>query len=104
MNKVPEAQHGTDIMRVREHFLSGNGVAYRQVIMLSSFASAEMNALFSRTCANWAGRVTLRVDHQVGSTTLMLCILVPCMALLTLLRLHQCYKCAAMIRTFPQTP
>lgn len=73
MNKVPEAQHGTDIMRVREHFLSGNGAAYRQTIVLSSFASAEMNALFNRTCTNWAGRVKLRVDPQVGGATPTFC-------------------------------
>lgn len=65
MNKVPQAQHGTDIMRVRESFLSGNDGAYRQTLLMSSLMSAEMNALTNRACANWAGRVRLRVDHQV---------------------------------------
>ncbi len=36
---------------------SGRGGLYRQTILLSSFASAEMNALMARTCRNHAGRV-----------------------------------------------
>ena len=65
LNKLPEAQHGTDIMRVREPLLAGHGALYRQTILLSSFASAEMNALMNRTCSNWAGKIKLRVAHEV---------------------------------------
>ncbi|EFN57411.1 hypothetical protein CHLNCDRAFT_142850 [Chlorella variabilis] len=35
----------------------GRGALYRQTVLLSSFASAEMNALLARTCRNHAGRV-----------------------------------------------
>ena len=68
LNRLPEAQHGADIMRVREALLAGRGALYRQTILLSSFASAEMNALLHRTCSNWAGCVKLRSTHQVSST------------------------------------
>ena len=65
LNKLPEAQHGTDIMRVREPLLAGQGALYRQTILLSSFSSAEMNALTNRTCCNWAGQIKLKQTHQV---------------------------------------
>lgn len=65
LNKLPEAQHGTDIMRVREPLLAGQGALYRQTILLSSFASAEINALMNRSCCNWAGQVKLKLTHQV---------------------------------------
>ncbi len=67
LNRLPEAQHGADIMRVREPLLAGRGALYRQTILLSSFASAEMNALMHRTCSNWAGCVKLKSTHQVCS-------------------------------------
>ena len=67
LNRLPEAQHGADIMRVREPLLVGRGALYRQTILLSSFASAEMNALMHRTCSNWAGCVKLKSTHQVSS-------------------------------------
>eukprot|EP00798_Chlamydomonas_sp_ICE-L_P009960 gene9960-7836_t len=56
MNQLPKEQHGTDIMRVREGVLSGHASHYRQTILLSSFQSADMNALFSRQCTNYQGR------------------------------------------------
>lgn len=37
---------------------------YRQTILLSSFASAEMNALLGRCCRNHAGRVRLVPAHR----------------------------------------
>ena len=52
-------------MRVREPLLAGHGALYRQTILLSSFGSAEMNALMNRTCSNWAGKIKLRVAHEV---------------------------------------
>ena len=71
LNKLPEAQHGTDIMRVREPLLAGQGALYRQTIVLSSFASAEMNALLNRACCNWAGKIKLRATHQVQHRPLL---------------------------------
>lgn len=71
LNKLPEAQHGTDIMRVREPLLAGQGALYRQTIVLSSFTSAEMNALLNRACFNWAGKIKLRATHQVQHRPLL---------------------------------
>lgn len=65
LNEVPKGQHGVDIMRVREWYLSGSARQYRQTILLSSFASAEVNALFNRSCSNHAGKVRLKVNHKV---------------------------------------
>jgi hypothetical protein len=39
---------------------------FRQTIILSSFASAEINALYNRHCLNWEGKVKLRQEHQVS--------------------------------------
>lgn len=69
LNKVPESQHSADIMRVREQFLAGEGALYRQTILMSSLTAAEMNALVSRACANWAGKVKLRLGHQACTAT-----------------------------------
>lgn len=43
---------------------SGRGALYRQTVLLSSFASAEMNALLARTCRNAAGKARLRPSHH----------------------------------------
>lgn len=68
LNLVPKGQHGVDIMRVREWYLSGHAQQHRQTILLSSFASAEANALFNRACRNHAGKVRLKVNHKVWNT------------------------------------
>ena len=66
VNEVPKGQHGVDIMRVREWYLSGQARQFRQTILLSSFGSAEVNALFNRSCSNHAGKVRLKVTHKVS--------------------------------------
>jgi hypothetical protein len=58
LNRLPEAQHGADIMRVRPAYLAGRGRNVRQTVLLASFASAELNAL-ARRCANVAGAARL---------------------------------------------
>ena len=62
LNQLPEQQGKVDIMRVREWYLSGLARHYRQTVLVSSFASAEMAALFGRHCANHAGRWRLRAE------------------------------------------
>eukprot|EP00899_Mesostigma_viride_P026479 jgi/Mesvir1/7015/Mv09147-RA.1 len=64
VNQLPTSHHGTDIMRIREWFLNGWGKFYRQTIILSSFANADMNALFNRTCTNFKGKYKLRCEHE----------------------------------------
>lgn len=43
---------------------SGRASLYRQTILLSSFPSAEMNALLGRTCRNHAGKVRVWPTHR----------------------------------------
>ncbi|DBA68662.1 TPA: hypothetical protein ACH3X2_013458 [Trebouxia sp. C0005] len=64
VNQVPQGQHGVDIMRVREWYLSGHARQHRQTILLSSFATAEANALFNRMCVNHAGKARLKVSYK----------------------------------------
>lgn len=63
---MPKGQHGVDIMRVREWYLSGHAKQHRQTILLSSFATAEANALFNRMCINYAGKARLKLANQVS--------------------------------------
>ncbi|KAK9820865.1 hypothetical protein WJX81_006561 [Elliptochloris bilobata] len=63
LNRLPEAQHGADIMRVRPAALAGRARHVRQTILLASFASAELNAL-ARGCANVAGRARLQPTYE----------------------------------------
>lgn len=63
LNRLPEAQHGADIMRVRPACLAGRARSVRQTLLLASFASAELNAL-ARGCANVAGRVRLQPVYK----------------------------------------
>lgn len=63
LNRLPEAQHGADIMRVRPAALAGRARSVRQTILLASFASAELNAL-ARGCANVTGRVRLQPVYK----------------------------------------
>ena len=43
---------------------SGRGALYRQTVLLSSFASAEMNALLARSCRNHGGKARLWPTHK----------------------------------------
>ena len=61
LNGLPEQQHSTDIMRVREWLLCGWGRHYRQTILLSSFAFPELLALSHQHCANHAGSYRVKV-------------------------------------------
>ena len=81
MNQVPKGQHGVDIMRVREWYLSGHAKQHRQTILLSSFATAEANALFNRLCVNHAGKARLKVSYKVrlGICSYLLHLLHNCM-------------------------
>ena len=56
-------------MRVFDWYLAGHGKHYRQSILLSSFVSPEMNALFSRLCLSHAGKAKLQLAHPVSLST-----------------------------------
>ncbi|GMH45274.1 hypothetical protein BSKO_13231 [Bryopsis sp. KO-2023] len=65
INSMPKSQHDVNIMRVRELFLKSHGRHYRQTIMLSSFATAEMNSLFNGpACTNHRGKVRLKKKYR----------------------------------------
>jgi len=69
LNRVPRDQHGVDIMRVREWYLSGHSSHYRQTVLLSSYGSPAMAAL-AAGCANHAGAlrcVPLAHDGMLGA-------------------------------------
>lgn len=50
--------------QVREWYLGGAARCYRQTIMLSSFATADMNAAVQRFCSSHAGRLRLKLEHE----------------------------------------
>ncbi|KAG0502594.1 hypothetical protein HPP92_002666 [Vanilla planifolia] len=64
MNRMPSKQHGTDVMRVKQWYLDGHARFYRQTILLGSFLTPDMNALFNRVCVNYEGKVKLISKHK----------------------------------------
>ncbi|KAJ6852080.1 U3 small nucleolar RNA-associated protein 25 isoform X2 [Iris pallida] len=64
LNRIPEKQHGTDVMRIRQWYLDGHASFYRQTLLLGSFANPDMNALFNRLCVNYEGKVKLRSEYK----------------------------------------
>ncbi|WOL17177.1 U3 small nucleolar RNA-associated protein 25 [Canna indica] len=64
LNRTPSKQHGTDIMRIRQWYLDGQARFYRQTILLTSFPSPDMNALFNRLCMNYEGKVKLFSEYK----------------------------------------
>ena len=66
VNRVPVKHADVDVMRVRESHLEGLAKHHRQTIVLSSFASPEVNALARNQCANVAGRARWRVLEYPG--------------------------------------
>ncbi|KAL8153767.1 hypothetical protein V2J09_011527 [Rumex salicifolius] len=64
LNQLPSKNHGDDIMRVRQWYLDGQAQFYRQSIILSSYLTPEINALFNQQCANYEGKLTLSCEHK----------------------------------------
>ncbi|XP_020593314.1 U3 small nucleolar RNA-associated protein 25 isoform X2 [Phalaenopsis equestris] len=64
LNLMPSMQHGTNVMRIKPWYLEGHARFYRQTILLSSFLTPEMNALFNRLCVNYEGKVKLIGKHK----------------------------------------
>ncbi|XP_062502641.1 U3 small nucleolar RNA-associated protein 25 homolog isoform X2 [Corticium candelabrum] len=63
----PQESHGCDFSRVRHWCLNGWSKFYRQTLMFSSFQSPEINALFSKSCWNYAGKVKITAAEFSGS-------------------------------------
>ena len=66
VNRIPVKRADVDVMRVRESHLEGLARHHRQTIVLSSFASPEINAMARNQCANVAGRARWRVLEYPG--------------------------------------
>ncbi|GIL58206.1 hypothetical protein Vafri_13325 [Volvox africanus] len=62
LNQLPREQHGTDIMRVRDWYLSGLSTHYRQTLILAAFATPHTNAL-ARAGSNHGGALRLAVEQ-----------------------------------------
>ncbi|KRT82956.1 hypothetical protein AMK59_3427, partial [Oryctes borbonicus] len=67
MHLQPKKAHGTDFSRVRTWSLNGWAKYYRQTLIFSSFALPEINAVFNKHCANYAGKVKVIQKITYGS-------------------------------------
>uniref|UniRef100_A0A7N0UUN4 non-specific serine/threonine protein kinase n=1 Tax=Kalanchoe fedtschenkoi TaxID=63787 RepID=A0A7N0UUN4_KALFE len=64
MNQMPTKQHGTDVMRIKQWYLDGLSKYYRQTIVLGSYLTPDMNALFNHQCFNYQGKVKLDCEYK----------------------------------------
>ena len=60
LNSQPTSTHSTDFSRVRHYLLDGKAVRWRQLIMLSGFHDALINAAFKRYAQSRAGSMKVR--------------------------------------------
>ncbi|KAL5225149.1 hypothetical protein ABZP36_011788 [Zizania latifolia] len=64
LNQLPSKEHGTNVMRIRPWYLDRHARYYRQTILLSSYLTPEMNALFNGLCLNYEGKVRLVTEYK----------------------------------------
>uniref|UniRef100_A0A453MDZ6 UTP25 NTP hydrolase-like domain-containing protein n=1 Tax=Aegilops tauschii subsp. strangulata TaxID=200361 RepID=A0A453MDZ6_AEGTS len=62
LNHLPSKEHVTNVMRIRPWYLDEQARYYRQTIILSSYLTPEMNALFNGSCLNYEGKVKLATE------------------------------------------
>ncbi|KAL6865121.1 hypothetical protein ACP4OV_016272 [Aristida adscensionis] len=63
LNHLPSKEHGTNVMRIRPWYLDQQAQYYRQTILLSSYLTPEMNALFNGLCFNYEGKVKMVTEY-----------------------------------------
>ncbi|CAH2037116.1 unnamed protein product [Thlaspi arvense] len=64
LNRLPIKQHGTSVMRIRPLYLDGHARFYRQSIILGSYLTPEINALFNHHCLNYKGKMKLVCEYK----------------------------------------
>jgi len=63
----PQEAHGTNFGRVRSWALNGWSQYYRQTLLFSSVMLPELNALMSRKCHNYAGKICVVNPQPTGT-------------------------------------
>ncbi|GJN13661.1 hypothetical protein PR202_gb00391 [Eleusine coracana subsp. coracana] len=63
LNHVPSKEHGTNVMRIRPWYLDQHARHYRQTILLGSYLTPELNALFNGLCLNYEGKVKMVTEY-----------------------------------------
>jgi len=73
VNRIPEHWNKSDIIRVRQWYLSGQAYFYRQTIVLSSHTSVEMHSLIFHNCRNHNGvwRLTINPRGLLSTVSVM---------------------------------
>ncbi|PAN09276.2 hypothetical protein PAHAL_2G010800 [Panicum hallii] len=63
LNHLPSKEHGTNVMRIRPWYLDQHAQYYRQTILLSSYLTPEINALFNGLCFNYEGKIKMVTEY-----------------------------------------
>ncbi|CAG9764899.1 unnamed protein product [Ceutorhynchus assimilis] len=66
MHLKPKDLHGTDVSRVRQWCLNLWAKYYRQTLIFSAITLPEINSIFNKKCANFAGKVKVANVVELG--------------------------------------
>ncbi|CAL5034427.1 unnamed protein product [Urochloa decumbens] len=63
LNHLPSKEHGTNVMRIRPWYLDQHAQYYRQTILLSSYLTPEISALFNGLCFSYEGKIKTVTEY-----------------------------------------